>query len=327
MKKYSTIQAFFQTLSSTKDLSKKGSNFFYFEGKRYSIPYKFEMDGFIISTTIKEGNSKKGALYEPFSIKFKIKCDFDKTKTGEIGFEDSPLHAQKVETKAFYWLFKKNFSEIEVNDTSNDIKAIQTKVIALKHKFRDYVELALDAQIEIAEKYKNIIFSTPTPKIIMPFVRCFIQYCLSELGVPSNTKVEIRFKPMDFNQMGIANYSAFIEEGKLIVDMPDDSGYKMYPIYLSHELTHIKQFLFGELLVKDEHFYWKGKRDISVNEYNLIGKNLKKKYKLYENLGWEKEALQNQESIPKKFYQSQAFKDLVKSTTEPNLSLVLQYMP
>ena len=110
--------------------------------------------------------------------------------------------------------------------------------------------------------------------------------------------------------------------GKNEIVIDANAGYKFLLQYLSHELTHIKQIKNKELLIDNGYFIWKGKKDISIKEYNAIIK--KYDFNKYKNLKWEKEAYYNQDTITSKFKNSNEFKDLVKKTTEPNLKFILE---
>lgn len=194
-------------------------------------------------------------------------------------------------------------------------------------KKRELYQSIIDGYEIISElKKENKIFVDNTilkgdiPKYITPLIKTYIQYCRKVIGISNDVQIDFIFEKTEKNEIGFVNFSKMIN-GKNEIVIDANASYKSLLSYLSHELTHIKQIQNKELDVLDGYFIWKGKKDISIKQYNLIVK--KYDFQKYKELKWEKEAYSNQATIIKNFKNSNELKKLLKKTTEPNLKFIL----
>lgn len=87
---------------------------------------------------------------------------------------------------------------------------------------------------------------------------------------------------------------ADLEKGKYEVHF-EAGGSRAALGAIAHELTHVLQYLRGDLDVVDGTFVWKKTPALSVEEYNGLG------YSDYSKLPWEKEAIRAQKTKADEF--------------------------
>jgi len=109
---------------------------------------------------------------------------------------------------------------------------------------------------------------------------------------PQNLKIKVN-KRINKRTFGYINLSKLRNGKNEIVIESKGTNYMLSMI--THEYTHIVQYLKNNLDGKDDNIYWKGKEYISVEDYNNLD------YNAYSKLPWEKEALENQKKIPDLF--------------------------
>jgi len=138
------------------------------------------------------------------------------------------------------------------------------------------------------KKYKKLLIDS-----YKEFLKDFFK-----VNIKVNIKILKRTKSDYFGDVDIG----MLRSKKYVIKVED--GYNFLH-YISHEYTHIAQFLRGDLDIEDGFIIWKGKKFMSTNDYSNINN-----FDEYKKLPWEKEAYENQEKLPKKFLNSSFCSDL-----------------
>lgn len=87
---------------------------------------------------------------------------------------------------------------------------------------------------------------------------------------------------------------------------------------IAHELTHIKQFVAGEFYDLGRELYWKGKKRMTVKEYNETVDMDE-----YKKIPWEKEAYNNGENGIKIFLSSEVPEELIKTHNNHVMKIII----
>lgn len=122
----------------------------------------------------------------------------------------------------------------------------------------------------------------------------FISFLKDEYNITETIK--LKAQPKRKVAVGDVNLGEMMS-GIFNITTKGDRGVSVTLINIAHEMTHIKQFLRGELGASESgtHITWKNKMYISVEDYNSIT------YTKYKNLPWEKEAIEQSKSLFKQY--------------------------
>lgn len=135
--------------------------------------------------------------------------------------------------------------------------------------------------------------------------------------IQDNISLTIKFKPLKPTQIGYADIIDTLKNLKtknFTITLNRDASLVYSFGAISHEITHIKQILTGELSLSKDNKYllWLGKPYISVVDYMLLIDN--NDYVKYKELPWELEAYNNQDLYPNILKDSKVLDELKGST-------------
>lgn len=119
----------------------------------------------------------------------------------------------------------------------------------------------------------------------------------------NNAQIIVKHKPSDKFIGDVKLNDTTVKRNKFIVFFNKDKSIMTGIKSLFHELVHVKQIANGELLPADDYksILWNGKQHITVPEYNKIMKVAYKDPSKYNELPWEKEAIESSEKLTKDF--------------------------
>ncbi len=144
------------------------------------------------------------------------------------------------------------------------------------------------------------------------FIAAFVSHMLK--GQLKGMKITLRARKGLGKNFGYVRHD---DLGKGSYDVYFDSSPGISALtlgYVAHELTHVLQYVRGDLSFKGDTFIWKGKPAIKAVDYNKLS------HAQYAKLPWELEAIKNQKTKGREFV-STRLKDL--KGRDPTLDYII----
>ena len=156
-----------------------------------------------------------------------------------------------------------------------------------------------------------------TESSLKPYEKLIIDSVVSFMTDKFSINAKITIKRKNNNKFigDVSLNDNSVKLNKFTLHWNPNQSYSSIIQSLIHELTHVKQISKKELQPAKDYksLYWKGKKFISVRDYNKL---MKKDARGYMKLPWEMEAETNMSNLYKVFLKSKYWKELRgKNTT------------
>lgn len=177
--------------------------------------------------------------------------------------------------------------------------------MVMKMMSKDEIENFLEEKYNLNEKLS--ITGTSKSKYNKIIIEDFVNYILDKYNIQiPKLKIKI-IKKINKKTFGYVDLYS-LEKG--IYEIKIEDGGTIYILSLiSHELTHIIQYLTNKLNYEDNMIVWNNKPYITLEDYNSLD------IENYKKLPWEKEAYDNQDKLFNEYKSKTKFSNIKNKDT------------